>query len=154
MKITICGSIAFIDEMLEVKAELEDLGHEVRMPPTHLPDENGNDISVKEYYTIRKSSSVNDDWVWELKTKAMKDHFNKVAWSDAVLILNYAKNGIDHYIGANTFLEMGLALHLNKPVYLLNPIPELDFKEEIFGMHPVVLHGDLSNIPHHSFCNE
>ena len=34
MKITICGSIAFFDEMLKVKEDLESRGHTVQIPPT------------------------------------------------------------------------------------------------------------------------
>ena len=76
----------------------------------------------------------------------MRTHFKKVEWSDVVLILNYDKNNIINYIGANTLLEMGLAFHINKPIYLLNPIPEISYKEEILGMKPMVLNGDLSTL--------
>lgn len=85
-------------------------------------------------------------WVWERKKWAMKKHFEKIVWGDAILVLNYAKNNIDGYIGANTLIEMGLALHLDKPIYLLNPIPEISYKEEILGMQPIVIEGDLSKI--------
>jgi hypothetical protein len=73
-------------------------------------------------------------------------HFDKVEWSDAILVLNYCKNGVDNYIGANTLLEMGLAFHLNKNIYLLNEIPELSYKEEILGMFPIVINNDLAKI--------
>ena len=51
-KITICGSIAFFKEMSEAKEELELLGHEVQMPPTHIRNEEGEMIPVMEYYQI------------------------------------------------------------------------------------------------------
>ena len=76
----------------------------------------------------------------------MRKHFDKVAWSDAILVLNYDKNKIEGYVGANTLMEMGLALHLNKRIYLLNPMPEISYKEEILGMKPIIINGDLSKI--------
>lgn len=146
MKITICGSIAFIDEMVSAKTALEALGHEVKHPPVEVQDENGRMLPAKEYYALRKSSTATDGWIWDRKAWAMKLHFEKVAWSDAILVMNFEKNGVPHYIGANTFLEMGLAFHLQKPIFLLNPIPELPIKEELLGMKPRILHGDLARL--------
>lgn len=144
MRITICGSIAFYDEMLNLQSELEKLAHEVKLPPSHVRDESGKEIPVKEYYALRKDNSNESvDWIWMKKRDAMKRHFEKVEWSDAVVVANYDKNGIKGYIGANTLMEMGLALHLNKGIYLLNPIPEVSYKEEILGMQSIILNGNL-----------
>jgi hypothetical protein len=60
--------------------------------------------------------------------------------------LNYDKNNVKGYIGANTLLEMGLAFHLRKKIFLLNRIPEIGYKEEILGMGPFVIDGDLGKI--------
>ena len=147
MNITLCGSIAFIDEMDAVREELEGLGHVVKLPPLEILDERtGKMMPVKEYYALRKSAVVSDTWVWQKKAEAMRNHFDKVAWSEAVLVCNYAKNGVSGYIGANTLLEMGLAFHLKKPIYMLESIPELAYTEEILGMQPVVLSGELEGI--------
>ena len=143
MKITLCGSIAFIDEMSAVKHELEALGHEVKMPPTEIADGDGKMMDVKEYYKIRKVTTERDGWIWDRKAQAMKLHFNKVMWSDAILVLNHTKNNIAHYIGANTLLEMGLAFHHGKKIFLLNPIPQLSYTEEVLGMKPEVMNGNL-----------
>ena len=146
MKITLCGSIAFYDEMLGIKKELEELGHKVTLPPFEVKDENGNMIPVKEYYVKRKAETNDASWIWDRKEEAMRLHFQKVAWSNAVLILNYDKNNVPNYIGANTLLEMGLAFHLHKKLFLLNGIPEINYKEEILGMKPVVVSKDLTKI--------
>lgn len=145
MKITICGSIAFFEEMLVAKAQLETSGHEVKMPPTHVADENGSLIPIAEYYRLRKADHP-ADWIWERKCEAMKWHFEKIMWADAVLVLNHEKKGIPGYVGANTLIEMGLAMHLDKPIYLLHPIPEMDSKEELLGMKPIILNGILSSL--------
>jgi hypothetical protein len=146
MKITLCGSIAFYSEMEDIKQKLEKLGHEVDLPPSQVPDENGVMIPVKKYYEIRKSAEENDGWIWDLKETAMRNHFVKVASTDVVLVTNFDKNNIKNYIGASTLLEMGLAFYLKKKIYLLNPIPEIAYKEEILGMKPTILSGDLAEI--------
>ena len=146
MKITLCGSIAFIDEMVDAKGKLEALGHEVKLPPTEIMDDTGKAMPVKQYYAMRKTTTDETSWIWDTKAQAMKDHFEKVVWADAILVLNHHKNDIAHYVGANTLLEMGLAFHLGRPIYLLNPIPELSYKEEILGMKPFVIDGDLERI--------
>lgn len=138
--------MAFYDEMLARKAELEELGHEVKVPPSEVPNQHGKLIPVEEFYRLRKTAGDEEQWVWDLKTVAMKNHFDKVVWSDAVLILNETKNDISGYIGANTFLEAGLALHLGKGIYFLYEIPEQDNREELLGMNPVLLNGDLKNL--------
>ena len=147
MNITLCGSIAFIDEMDAVRKELEALGHGVQMPPLAVMGGEGEMIPVKEYYALRKAAADDHDWIWRRKEEAMRNHFDKVAGgADAILVCNYDKNGIAGYVGANTLLEMGLAFHLRKPIYLLNAIPEVSYKEEILGMQPIVIDGDLERI--------
>lgn len=146
MKITLCGSIAFQDEILSIKEKLEKLGHEIKIWSPEIKDKNGKLISVKEYYKIRHTANNNEKWVWDKKTEAILKHFEKVAWSDAILITNYDKNDVKGYIGGNTLMEMGLALFLQKKIYLLNEVPELSYKEEILGVKPIILRGDLSKI--------
>ena len=146
MKITICGSAVFIDEMVAIQKELEALGHEVKLPPHEMPDNMGKMIPVKKYYAIRKSAQDGDTWVWKRKEEAMQNHFAKVEWSDAILVCNFDKNGVLGYVGANTFLEMGVAFYLKKSIYLLNPVSDTAAKEEILGMWPIVLNGKLMDI--------
>ncbi|MCC7570408.1 hypothetical protein KO465_03620 [Candidatus Micrarchaeota archaeon] len=146
MKVTICGSIAFYEDMLKIKKQLEHLGHDVDLPPIEVEDENGNMIPVSEYYKLRKNSDETVAWVWERKKQAILWHFKKIEWADAVLILNYDKKGVENYIGGNTFLEIGLAFYLHKKIFLYNPIPEISYKEELLGMDPVILNKDLTKI--------
>ncbi len=146
MKITLCGSIAFIDEMQEVKNKLEILGNEVALPIPERIAHDGKAISVKEFYVTRKEASADDAWVWNEKATAMRSHFDKVLWSDAILVLNHDKNNIPGYVGANTLMEMGLAFHHNKKIFLLKSVPQISYQEEILGMHPTVINGNLSLI--------
>mgnify|MGYP001583108835 CR=1 FL=1 len=146
MKITICGSIAFYEKMQEVKKQLENMGYEVKLPPIEVRNGEGKLISVQEYYKIRKGNSDHTGWIGERKSEAIMTHFKKVEWSDAILVLNYDKNEVKGYVGGNTLMEIGLAFFLKKKIYFLNDIPELSYKEELSGMKPVVIRGDLNKI--------
>jgi len=62
-------------------------------------------------------------------------------------VLNYDRKGINNYIGGNTLIEIGYAHILHKKIFLLNPIPEIEFyKSEIEAVRPVILNGDISKI--------
>ena len=74
----------------------------------------------------------------------LRVHYKHICESDGVLVVNLEKNGIKNYIGGNALIEMGLAFYLKKSMYLLNPIPEISYKEEILGMQPIILADDLT----------
>ena len=153
MKLVVCGSIAFYKEMEELKAALESRGHEVLIPllDNELPPEFGGDRKIYFGKYIEENGGMAafppDHKLWQLKRKAINDHFDKIKEGEAVIIANHDKRGITGYVGGNTLIEMGLAFFLNKPIYVLNPISdEISYKQEIYGMNPILLEGDLSKI--------
>ena len=136
MTITICGSVVFSDKHMEVKKELEAIGHTVYVTG-HINNYLGKE--EKEIEQLGYIDKINDD--------AIRDHWRKIKKSDAILVLNYDRTGIKNYIGGNTFLEIGFAHVLDKKIYLLNPIPDINFyKEEIEAIHPEILYGDVGKI--------
>lgn len=137
MKITICGSMKFHQEMREVKKQLEAAGHTVFVPKSiELMDTQG--YIHPEDDEERITAKIEHDFI--------REHFRKIEQADAILVLNYDKKGIRNYIGGNTFLEMGLAFWLGKKIYLLHPIPDMDYLTEMHAMQTIVLHGDLTKI--------
>lgn len=82
----------------------------------------------------------------KIENDYIKYHYNEIVNSDAVLVLNFDKNEIKNYIGGNTLIEMGNAYVLDKKIFLLNPIPEINYKDEIVAMQPIILNGDLEKI--------
>ena len=147
MKIVICGSVAFINEMVLVSHELEKLGYEVKMLPKTALGEHGQPIPILEYYRYKKAALDNPEhWIWKRHNEPIRTHFDKITWGDAILVLNYEKNGVPGYVGPNTLMEMGVAFYLRKPIFLLYQIPELPHSEEIMGMKPIILKGDLNLI--------
>ncbi len=139
MKITLCGSIKFVKEMREMKSLLEEQGHEILIP---LSAELNQD---KTFWNEIKINNIEE--FASLKGGRMKGHFDKIKESDAILVLNYDKDGRINYIGPNTFLEMAIAFDCNKKIFVLNPLAENDPNfEELISMSPIIVNGDLSKI--------
>ena len=82
----------------------------------------------------------------KFKSAMLKLQEEKIKQNDAVLILNFEKHGQSNYIGGATFLEIFKAFELGKKIFLINPIPDNIFKDELIGMNPVILNKDLSQI--------
>jgi len=138
MNIAICGSMTFYKEMRAIKDGLKILGHTVFVPleveRDEIPMDANPDVTDEEKITAK----IEYDFI--------KEHFKKIETSDAILVLNYDKNGIKNYIGGNTFLEMGYAFGLGKKIFLLNPVPEMNYSIEMHSMQPVVIDGELVKI--------
>ena len=136
MKIAICGSMVFAREMKKARKFLEEKGHRV-ITPVFVDDWADGKLAKR----LRKDAKIKKDH------DLIRDYYQKIKSTDAVLVLNYTRKKIKNYIGGNSFLEMGFAHVLAKKIYLLNPIPKLDlYRDEIKAMEPVILNGDLANI--------
>lgn len=141
--ITICSSVNFYKQAVECQPILEKFGYKVIIPATAERMKLSGDYDVTHYKTWFSNS---DDY--HKKTALMKGHFDEVSRSDAILVLNYEKHGAHNYIGGNVLMEMALAFYLDKPIFILNEIPEKSaFLEEIIGLNPIVLHGSLDKLP-------
>jgi hypothetical protein len=136
MKITICGSMIFAKEMLDAQKLLTELGHEAVVPI--------------DTYECLGDSSLNESMEHCQKFGDIdKDNFDKIADSDAILILNYPKNDIAGYVGGAVLTELGVARHLDKKIFILHPLPsekDLRYALEIKIMKPIILNGDLTKI--------
>lgn len=136
MKITIVGSMQFADEMVEAKKELEKMDHEIFVAKGIEKMVGKNDQEIEE---IKLHQKNNED--------AITQHWNLIKQSDAILVLNYDKNDITNYIGANSLMEIGFAYVLGLKIFLMNPIPEMPYcKTEIEAMKPKIIKGELFNI--------
>ena len=140
MKIFICGSMHFAKEMLEVQKKLKESGHVVDVP-----------CDAQEFAADPKMTTDNheENYKWCIENDLIRKCFDSIAESDAVLLLNYPKNGLNGYIGASGVMETGLAYYLRKKIFLLfSPPPPQEVKSshEILIMQPTILNGDLSKI--------
>jgi hypothetical protein len=78
-----------------------------------------------------------------MKLDVIRKYFHEIKEVDAILVLNYTKNGIENYVGGNSLIEMAFAHVLNKKIFLLNPIPKMNYSDEIESFFPVVLNGKI-----------
>lgn len=123
-------------EMLDVEKKLKELRHEVVLPDFV------HDYAVMDTTEKMHTESAHN----KVKYDLIRDYFQKIKDSDAIIVVNMERKGISGYVGGNSFLEMGFAHVLNKPVYLLHEIPNMGYRDEIEAMNPSILNGDLSKI--------
>lgn len=139
MKIAIQGSSAFCKEMVKYKEKLQALGHEVILHSDYEEFAAGRRKEITDRIA-NEHAAVKREYDY------IRWHYRAIVDSDAILVLNFDKNGIKNYVGGNTLMEMGFAHVHNKKIFLLNPVPEIGYKDEIEAMVDVVLDGDLTKI--------
>ena len=137
MRIGVAGSMHYTERMIAVRDELISLGHNAFV--TNLADPFiGKTDTEKERIKIEQKNHQD----------AIREFWKLMQNADALLVVNLDRHGIANYIGGNTLMEIGFAHVLNQQIYLLNPIPNIDFyQSEIEAVKPIVLNGDLSQIP-------
>jgi len=75
-------------------------------------------------------------------------YHEEIAKSDAVLVVNEAKDGTANYIGPHTLIEMALAHVLRRPIFLLNPLPDqVAWLDELQAMDVEILDGHIDELP-------
>lgn len=118
------------------------MGYKVKIPKTANIMKRTNNFDISSYKTWYNNK--ND---YKKKTQLIKGHFKKVLEADAILVTNFEKNGLRGYIGGNVLMEMVLAFHYKKPIFIYNNISEdLSIKEEVYALNPIFLGQDLSII--------
>ena len=130
--------MVFAKEMLEIQKLLEELGHEAIVP--------------LDTHDCIKNPELNSDLEWGQNLNIDKDHFNKIESSDAILVLNYPKNNINGYIGGSSLMEIAVARHLDKKIFILHDLPnenEIRYALEIKVARPIILNGDILKINNH-----
>jgi non-canonical (house-cleaning) NTP pyrophosphatase len=130
MKITICGSMMHEPRMAQVADILRAKGYEVDKP------------NVVEGHVYADNLDANAG----LKRGFIDEHFAKIDTSDAILVINEAKNGIENYIGGNTLIEIAYAYAQGLDIFILNPVPAISYADEVRGMDPIILDGNLERI--------
>ena len=139
MKLLIICSKNFYSKIEEVKKKLEKGNIEVFLPNCY------NDPSAEQ-----KAWDLGVEEHQKFKAKMFKQSEDTIREMDAVLVLNLdkEKDGIIHknYIGGATFLEMYDAFRLGKKIYLYNDIPDGMLYDEIGGLSPIIISGDLKLI--------
>ena len=103
MKIYVIGSNSAMEEMVEAKNKLRDLGLDGWISEDYEKLVRGekqdllNKIDDGEHAQIK----IDNDY--------HRYNFKNIKASDAVLVVNEPKHGKENYIGGNTLMEMGQA---------------------------------------------
>lgn len=119
--IVLCGSMKVKEKILEVASKLESMEYNVLLP-------------------VECMQGVE-------KIIASRAHLNRIIdeSNEIILIVNETKNGIENYIGPNSFAEISFGFYYNKRVYLLNDIYE-PYRDELVGWGITPLKGKLEDI--------
>lgn len=143
MKILICASLDFAPQIKSVAEQLRAMGHDVTIPRTAGMIING-EVTLEDIKKEKETGAIVERTI---RQDSIRSYYEKIKTTDAVVVLNYDKKGIANYIGGNVLLEIGFAHVLNKKIYLMNPIPEIEYyKSEIEATQPIVLNGNLGRI--------
>lgn len=121
MNIVVCGSMKVKDKIIEIGNVLTKMGHNPMLPVECLQEVE--------------------------KIIASRAHMDRIVNSEneAILIVNETKNGIENYIGPNSFAEIAFGFYFNKKIYLLNDIYE-PYKDELIAWNVIALNGNLENL--------
>ncbi len=129
--IALCSSAAFFDRLWGIKEGLTKSGYTVLLP------------SMQDFHQYEEVALA------KIHHDLIRDHFRKIDQSNAIYVANYDKNGIEGYIGGNSFLEMGKAFDREIPIFLLNNVPKTGYREELLALQPIVIGQDWDKIRLH-----
>lgn len=135
MKLFLISSKRFYDRIPPIREALEARGHVITLPNCY------DDPTTEARY---RELGCEEHAKWKAEMFAHSTMI--IAEHDAVLVLNFEKDGMQNYIGGATFLEMYDAFKLGKRIFLFNAIPEGMLADEIAGFAPVVIQGDIARI--------
>ena len=100
--ITICGSLKFQKEMMEITEKVGKQGN-CMLTPVYPVSSNKNDYTKEEIEIVGQM------------------HFERIKLSDAILVIN-----IDNYIGESTKREIEFAKSLNKEIIYYTDLVKQD----------------------------
>lgn len=132
MKILIICSKAFYKDIAPIKEKLEKNGHTVELPNSYYHPN-----------AEKESWDLGDKAHSEFKARMFKMSEERIANMDAVLTLNFDKNGKKNYIGGATFIELYEAFMKGKKIYLYNDVPEGMLYDEISAFSPIIINGNI-----------
>lgn len=137
-KIFLCASMNFYRELVTIEQSLIEKGFSVEIPVSAKLMKAKNDFIVEHF----KGTTTRAQ-----KGTYIKENFVNISSCDAILVINNEKNGISGYIGPNVLMEIGLAFHLDKKIYIWNQYPEnAPYKDELLALSVEVINQDLDKI--------
>lgn len=141
MKIYVLGSSYFKEHMVKCSNALKKMSLDGWIHPDYEAFVKGEKQHIVKKWLNGERAAV------KREQNYLKVHYRHILASDAILIVNDTRHGIDNYIGGNVLIEMGQAYVNDKPIFFLNDMPKgLPYMDEIESMDPICLKGDLMNV--------
>ena len=113
-----------------------------------------------KYFYLHTYENPNAENEWYAKGKEeharMKGEMfrrsrDRIKSMDAVLTLNFDKNGKKNYVGGSTFLELYEAFMEGKKIYLWNEVLARILFDEISGFAPEIINSNLNLVKQEIF---
>ena len=120
-RIVLCGSAKIKETILKLGEELNSKGYEAIVPREFIVEMNKRDHAMLHFDEITNERT------------------------DAVLIVNDTKAGIENYVGPNSFAEVAMGFYFGKKVFLKNDIYE-PYKDELVGWNVIPLKGNIESM--------
>lgn len=141
MKVYALGSTAFMHSMVKARDLLRDIGLDGWIHRDYDLLVQGKLPSQLVQCTAGERAAVKKQHDY------LRSHYKHILESDAVLIVNETRHGIDNYIGGNVLIEMGQAYVNDKKIFFLYGMPtDVPYLDEILAIEPICLHGDIAAI--------
>ena len=141
MKIYVLGSTTFVYSMVDTRDALINMGLDGWIYKDYDLLVQGKLPEQQELYDSGEKAII------KRQKDYLRIHYKNILKSDAVLVVNEVKNGIENYIGGNVLIEMGQAYVNDKKIFLLYGTPtNSPYLDEIIAMEPICLNGDLELI--------
>ncbi len=143
--VVLCGSLDFTEQMSDAASELREMGFSVVLPETARLVLDGS-VSLSAVLAEKASGRIVRRTI---RQDTLRAYYSTIADADAVLVLNYPKGPIENYVGGHVLVEMAFAHVLRKRLFLLNPLPDLPYRDVIEAMQAVILYGDVGAVGQH-----
>lgn len=141
MKVYILGSNSFMKKMVETTDKLLSMGVDAFIAEHYRKMVAGESQDMYNMWASGERAEV------KKKYNTFKLHYKHILESDAILLINDEKHGIQNYIGGNVLIEMGQAYVNDKKIFFLNGMPtdsKLTYLDEIVALQPICLNGNLN----------
>ena len=141
MKIYVLDSTEFMHSMVKARDDLQKIGLDGWIHKDYGLLTQGKLPAQQEQYDSGERAAI------KKHKDYLRVHYKHILASNAVLIINEAKNGINSYIGGNVLIEMGQSYVNDKKIFFLHGMPkDLPYLDEILAINPVCLEGNVENI--------
>jgi hypothetical protein len=128
----------FYPHLIQIEKELIEKGYKTVIPFSAEVMKKNNDFDPSHFKAA---------YTYEKRREIINRYFKLIAKGDAILVINDEKNGISGYIGANVLMEIALAEHYKRKVFILYPtVKTAPYNEELASLSVKFLDGDLGKM--------